>query len=187
MGQRATDPNKRPTKRQIAFCLAVLDLDDQTEAYLRVYGQQPGSSRWKVTKIASRLATQPHMRRYISELQQDAAARAGITRASVLAQISRIATSDIGNLIAADGRVPPPDQIDPDTRAAIDAMTIDEYGCIEYRFANKLAALEMLARHHGLYEPEVEAPVGCGLVRLVAELSGCVVRPQPPRVVERIA
>jgi phage terminase small subunit len=45
-----------------------------------------------------------------------------------------------------------PHQLDEDTAAAVASFKIDEYGRIEYKFWNKVDALDKLMRHLGLYE-----------------------------------
>lgn len=149
---RASSPEKRLTPQQEKFALAVVGLGDLTGAYLEVYGSGSSTSRRATTKLASRLASLPHVRRRIEELQKAAAARAGVTHDRVVAELARVALSSVRRVVDADGRLLLPNQLDEDTAAAVASFKIDEYGRIEYKFWNKVDALDKLAKYLGLYE-----------------------------------
>ncbi len=151
----------------------------QAEAYRQCY---PSTATWKPVSVhqkASRLAAEPIVAARIAEVQAGAAERAELDGAEILKEIKRLALSDIGGIMHADGkRVKLPHELDAATRAAVASFKIDEYGRIEYKFWDKNAALEKAAKIKGLYEVDNKQKADA-LGELLQGLSGNVMGPAP--------
>jgi phage terminase small subunit len=95
---------------------------------------------------------------------------AGLDAGKILAEVAKLAHSDIAGIMATDGKVKLPHELDAVTRAAVASFKIDEYGRIEYKFWDKNTALEKAMKHLGLYEKDnAQKPAALvGEVRLVA-------------------
>jgi hypothetical protein len=126
----------------------------QSEAYRQAY---PASLKWKPDVVhvrASEDAASSRIRVRIEELRRAAAAAAKLDATEVLAEVRKLAHSDIGNLMHPDGRVKLPHELDAGTRAAVKKFKIDELGRIEYEFWDKGAALDKAMKNLGLYEKD---------------------------------
>ncbi len=150
----------------------------QSEAYRETY---PASRKWKPSAVhveACELAANTKVAQRIQALCRIAAEKASLNAAEILREVRRIALSDIGELMHADGRVKLPNELDPATRATIKKFKIDELGRIEYDFWDKNNALEKAMRHLGQYEKDhTQATVGLAALR--DALVGAVVGPDP--------
>lgn len=147
------------TPKQYRFCQEyIIDLN-QTQAYIRAGYAETGAGQ-----NASLLMNNHKIKATISKLQKDRAKRLELDADKVLAQISRLAFSDIRGIFdGADGlrRVA---ELDDDTAAAVQSIKVtkkpsgeqDEHGnqqyedVVEYKLADKKAPLEMLAKHFEL-------------------------------------
>ncbi len=152
-----------------AFALNMVGGDmSASDAYRKAY---PKTKDWKpktVNEAASRLMSNSKIRARIAELQKKAAEVAVLNAKDVLEEVRRVAHSDIGGIMTADGKIKLPHELDPVTRASVASFKIDEFGRIEYKFWPKTTALEQAMKHLGLYEKDhaQQAPV-IGTVRLV--------------------
>ena len=171
--------NAKMTPARERFAQLVGSGVNQAEAYRQCY---PSSVNWKPVSVhqkASHLAAEPIVAARIAEIQAGAAERAELDGAEILKEIRRLALSDIGGIMHADGkRVKLPHELDPATRAAIASFKIDEYGRIEYKFWDKNAALEKAAKIKGLYEVDNKQKADA-LGELLQGLSGNVMGPAP--------
>jgi hypothetical protein len=151
----------------------------QADAYREAY---PASKGWKSAESvhvnAAQLAADTKVRIRIEELQQAAADQAGLDAQKVIAEVRKLAHSDIGSVMHPDGRVKLPHELDPSTRAAVKKFKIDELGRIEYEFWPKNDALDKAMRYLGLYERDNNQQAG-GLTRLRDLLRGQVVGANP--------
>lgn len=111
------------------------------------------------------LLKRPDVAEFIANARHEAATRLCISRDRVLLEISRIAFFDIRKLLRDDGKPIPVQELGDDIAAAIAGMETaterergakgDEGGTTyirKYKMADKLVALEKLAKHLGLYE-----------------------------------
>lgn len=139
---------------QEAFAAAVIGGAKQAEAYRQAY---PRSQKWKAEAVhqqASRLAALPHVAARIAAARAAVVEASGLKASRVLEEVRRLAESDIGGIMHADGRVKLPHELDAATRAAVASFKIDEFGRIEYKFWDKNAALDKAMKHLGLFEKD---------------------------------
>lgn len=151
---------------------------NQSEAYRQAF---PSSVKWKPENVrskASNLAALAHVAARIAAIQAAAAERAELDAAEIMAEIRRLAHSDIGGIMHPDGRVKLPHELDAATRAAVASFKIDEYGRIEYKFWDKNAALEKAAKIKGLYKEDNKQKADA-LSELLGSLQGNVMTPSP--------
>lgn len=150
----------------------------QAEAYRRAY---PASQKWKPASVhvkASELAADAKVARRIAELREAALQQSQLRAVEVLAEVRKLAHSDIANVMNDDGTVKLPHELDAATRSAVKKFKIDELGRIEYEFYDKGQALDKAMKHLGLYERDNRQQAG-GLAALAALLTGAVLRPRP--------
>lgn len=171
---------KQLTASQEAFARGVASGLSQAEAYRRAY---PKSQKWKAEAVhqqASRLSGLPQVSSRIAALQAQAADVAVLDRAKVLAEVAKLAHSDIAGIMFTEGEkagtVKLPHELDPATRAAVASFKIDEFGRIEYKFWDKKGALDMAMKHLGLFEIDNKQKAD-PLVELLKGLGGRVVGP----------
>jgi phage terminase small subunit len=155
-----------------------------TAAYTRAV---PGTKRSTAAEQASRLLRRLQVAAALKRARRGLARRAGIRAADVIRELARIAFVDIGSIfdLAADGPVlRPPRAIPVDTRRAIKGAkikrrrlrsrrgtdVIEEVEEVEYRFCDKVAALDKLCRHLGLYKDL--PPLAAVLALLPPDLAG---------------
>lgn len=166
-----------PQMERYAQALAVGDRS-QADCYREAY---PTCKTWKpetVHESASRLAGDRKVSARVNALKAVMAERAELNGSEILREIRKLAHSDIGSVMHADGRVKLPHELDPATRAAVKGFKIDDLGRIEYQFWDKNAALEKAMKHLGLYEKDNKQQGG-GLQALRDLLLGNVVKPEP--------
>ena len=160
--------------RQEKFAQGIAAGLTQSDAYREAY---PRSRNWasEAARVAgAKMSAIGNISVRISELRAVAAELACLDGAEVIREIKRIAMSDIGKIVDANGRIKLPHELDDATRAAIASFEIDEYGRIRYKFWDKNVALINAAKILGLFEADnkQQAPVLVGEVRLVALEAG---------------
>jgi phage terminase small subunit len=186
-GKPSTQKLQRPlTTAQERFACALAEGKRQSEAYREAY---PHSVRWKQDSVhskSSQLASHPQVKERVRELLDGAAERAEMTAADVLREAMRLARFDIRKLYRPDGTLKPIIELDDETAAAIQAVDVhEEWSGVgkrrkvtahtkKYRIADKVAALEKLFKHFGLYEKD-NGQLANPLRELAAALSGKVV------------
>lgn len=138
--------------KQELFAQRVAAGESNVDAYNAVMGK--GKRTYSTTKeMACKYAKQDVVHKRIIQIQTAGAEIAGVTASRVIEEIAKIAFSDISAI--ADGSVIKlPDQLDLQTRAAVASFEINEFGNIKYKFWDKNAALEKLAKHLGLFEKD---------------------------------
>lgn len=106
----------------------------------------------------------PQIQAAVTEARQKQSERIGISSDRALTEIARLAFFDPRKLLNADGSPKSVSELDDDTAAAVAGMEVTEefrgsgedrvfVGSVKkYKFADKNAALEKLAKHFGLYE-----------------------------------
>lgn len=164
------------TPQQEAFAMAVASGKSLAEAYRAAY---PKSLKWAESTLwphASRLSGDGKVSARIKALAQKVEERFAIDTEKLLREASRLAHSDIANIMHADGRVKLPHELDPETRAAVASFKIDEYGRIEYKFWDKNSAIERLFKHKGLFEQDNKQKTD-PLVDVLKTLGGNVLGP----------
>lgn len=138
----------------------LIDLNG-TAAYLRV---RPGAKRWTAAVQASRLLKKPNVAAAVKAGRADLARRCKVTAEKVIRELAAVAFHDPGaaaDLTSDELRLLAPRHIPLDVRKAIAGMkskrrtvtrddSTEETEEREYRFLNRLDALDKLARHLGL-------------------------------------
>lgn len=147
--------NDKPlTARQELFAQGVASGLDQSAAYRKAY---PSSLKWKeeaVRVAGAKMMALGNVSVRIKALQALSADAAVLDGAEIMREIKRVATSDIGGIMHADGRVKLPNELDAATRAAVASFEIDEYGRVKYKFWDKNTALTNAAKIKGLFEAD---------------------------------
>ena len=121
-------------------------------------------------------------------------ARTEITADKVLRELARIGFFDIRKALNADGSLKPLDQLDDDTAVAIAGIEIvemrDREGNVigpikKIRLADKLAALNKLAKHLGLLDQKLTLEKGPGdsLALLIQSIQGNSLKPVPTHAI----
>lgn len=132
---------------------------------------------------ASRLIKIDIISARISEIAGRGAERAAASVERIVQELERIAFSDITEVISIKrGRFYVTDtaKISPEVRAAISGVKKTKDG-VEVRFYDKAKALEMLARHKGMYRENIDLRVSVSLVDLVL---ASYPQPEEPKVIE---
>lgn len=143
----------------------LIDLN-ATQAAIRA-----GYSAKTAAAQASRLLTNVNIAKAISERQAERSIKTRMTAEQVLDAIAEIAQADIRGMFSPDGRLLLPEEWDDATAAAVaglDVVTVNKgEGVVEYvakiKRADRLRALDMLARHHSLYNDKLKVEVTDGL------------------------
>ena len=142
------------TRKQQMFVAEYLSDMNATAAAIRA-----GYSRRTARQMGAENLSKPYIAQAIAEAMERRAEAAGVEATRVLQELARIAFADMGQLFDAEGRLKPLSQLDADDRAAIRSLQITTRetgdGTLERKAAiqvwDKLAALEKLARHLGLF------------------------------------
>jgi phage terminase small subunit len=155
------------TPAQAKFAAGLATGMSQSAAYRESY---PRSLGWKdetVWQCASRLSADRKVAARVADLAARALELAGMQAGEVMAEVKRLAFSDIGGIYHPDGRLKKPHELDAATRASVASFEIDKDGKIKYRFWDKNAALDKAMRHLGLFEKDnLQQPPAVGTVLL---------------------
>ena len=110
-------------------------------------GKRPRAAGWK-------LLHHPEVQRMIAERAQTVAERAEMSTEAWAYELRAIAFSSIGDLFGPDGTLRAVRDLPAHVQAAIASMKVTfRSEVIKCRFYDKIAALQMVARHLGLFEP----------------------------------
>lgn len=157
----------------------LIDLN-ATQAYRRAF---PGCTYKTARSEGSRFLAKPSIVLEVQAAKQERRRQSKVKADKVIRELARIAFADIGaacDLSADEVRPLPPRQIPLDTRRAMTTLKLKrrrvlgndeasyEVEVFEYRFADKVAALDKLARHLGLFQEK--APLEVILAALPDEL-----------------
>jgi phage terminase small subunit len=137
------------TPKQEKFCQEyIVDLNGTQAAILASYSTKAAYS------TADKLLNNPDIQAKISELRQQQIARTEINADFVLQGYSDIASFRIEDVVAFDGSqviFKPMAEWTSAARAAVSSIKLDKNGNIEIKTNSKLAALDSLAKHLGLF------------------------------------
>jgi phage terminase small subunit len=150
------------TPKQHRFCEEYLIDLNATQAAIRA-----GYSAANADKIGSELLGKTRVHDEVDRLKSARSQKVGITAERVLAAIAEIAFGDIRKMFDAEGRLLKPENWDDETSASVagmDVVTVQAgEGAVEYvakiKRTDRLRALDMLARHHSLYNDKLEVNV----------------------------
>lgn len=162
---------KKITILEEACCMAYMkNGGNQSEAFR---ASHKSAAKWKPESIwqnASKLFARPHVKSCLNELKERAREIADeeldIDIKRVLLEYSRIAFADIRTIFSDSGSLIHPADLDDDIAGAVSSIDIvsrtekGEGTCVDrthkIRLANKLAALDSLARYLGLFDGPVD-------------------------------
>lgn len=159
---------------QDTFCREYLKDLNGTAAAIRA-----GYTETSAKSQASRLLADDRIQERIAQLNAERMARVQVDADTVLRELLRIATSDIGEAFKDDGGLKPLKEIPTDIRRAIQSIEIDElfdgFGQDRHqightkklKFWDKTKALEMLGKHLKLFTEKIEVSGSLTLEALV--------------------
>lgn len=170
------------TVKQEAFVMAYMESGNASRAYREVYDAEhmkPGT----VWTEACLLLQNPKVAKRVRGLRDQITERLLMTKADVIAETTKLATFDVRRLFDADGAPIPFHELDADTAACIVGIEVlEEFEGVgkdrkfigftkKYKVADKKGALDMLAKHHGIYEKDNEQKLN-PLVELLKGMGG---------------
>jgi phage terminase small subunit len=162
------------TPTQELFAQQVVLGKTQAEAYRLAH---PKAKSWKDEAAhveASKLANSPKVLLRIQELQRELWERDTATRERTIAEISRIALSDIRKLFNVDGTLKRVDELPEEVAAALAQIEYNDDGQVrKVKLWDKNAALEKLCKILGLFEKD-NRQRSDPLTELLGALSGNV-------------
>jgi phage terminase small subunit len=162
---------KRLTSQQELFCQSFASGLTQIDAYKKAY---PKSEKWKPEALrvaGAKMMARGNVSVRIQVFQAASADLAELDGAEIMREIKRVALSDIGSIMHADGKVKLPNELDAATRAAVASFEIDEYGRVKYKFWDKNTALANAGKIVGLFKEDNKQKAD-GLLGLLSGLSG---------------
>ena len=104
------------------------------------------------TSAGYRMLQKTAVRARLAERAQAVAELATMNTANWAAEVRALAFGRIGDLLGPDGQLVPVALLAPHVQAMIAGVKVSRKGVVEYKLAPKAPALEMMARHLGLFE-----------------------------------
>ena len=145
----------RLTPKQARFVAEYLVDLNATQAAIRA-----GYSDRHASEIGYTLIQKSTVQSAIEAAQRERSARTGVTADRVVQEIARVAFSSLRDVMTwgpAGAQVRPDNEITPEAAAAIAEIAETNTG-VKVKLHNKVAALEQLAKHVGLYNDRATAP-----------------------------
>ena len=179
---------RKLTPKQAAFVEEhAIDMN-ATQAAIRA-GYSAKTAGW----IGPQLLAKTHIAEAIAKARVDRSIRTEVTADRVIQELARIAFADPRKLFTPEGTLKPLDQIDDDTRGALAIEVFqgtDADGNPTFsrkvKFADKLVALDKLARHLGMFNDKIKL-VGDKdnpLLLLIQRIQGSAIKPVHEGVVD---
>lgn len=162
------------TPQQELFAQQVVSGKSLSDAYRVAY---PRSLKWSQSTVhaeSSRMASHHKVAARVRSMQAVSAEVAIFKDADILREIKSLALVDIGGIVGDGGEFKMLHELSPELRAAVASFKIDKDGVIEYKFWNKLEALEKAMKHRGLYEKDNDQQAN-PLRELLDSLGGAVI------------
>ena len=165
------------TERQKRFADEYLIDLNATRAYKAAY---PSVKKDEAARVnGCRMLTNANIQAYIAERQRDRQERTEITQDMVVRELAAVAFADVTEIVEIDDRgivcIKPTADLTEDQRRAIAGIKETKFGT-EIKMNDKLAALELLGRHLGMFKDKVEvsglAVAQSKLDALVAQMRG---------------
>ena len=138
----------RLTPKQACFVEEYLTDLNATQAAIRA-----GYSPKMAGRIGFQLLEKSGIQAAIQAAQRERSARTGVTADRVVQEIARVAFASLSDVMTwgpSGAQVRPDNEITPEAVAAIAEITETNFG-VKVKLHNKVAALEQLAKHVGLY------------------------------------
>lgn len=167
----AIDQDTGMTDKMIRFCHEyIVDLNG-TQAAIRA-----GYSENSANEISSENLAKPRIKEYIDRLKKDRAERLGITADKVLAELSRLAFSNVQEIFTPTDGFKRVSELDEDTARAIQSVKVTkkpagangdgqmEYDdVVEYKMNDKKSSLDLLAKHLGIAAEQINVSGAIGV------------------------
>jgi phage terminase small subunit len=146
----------------------LIDANRMAAALRAGFAPSAGTHVWKLMR-------KPEIRYAITKAQRDRARRTHVTRERVLLELARIAFADLARVASWEGgdvAMKPLETLTDNEAAAISGLGAADAdgGAIGVSLHDKDFALEVLARHYGLYADGADEPTPSGHERLMARL-----------------
>jgi hypothetical protein len=109
-------------------------------------------ARW-ATQYGHELLQRESVKRLLAERAAEVAKDASLSVSAWAAQLRAVLYSDVGDLYGPNGDLLPPDMLPEHVRRAVSVVKSTN-GALEYRFWDKIGALQIAARHLGLFEKD---------------------------------
>jgi hypothetical protein len=176
----AAHPEVGLTPKQERFARLIAEGFGQSDAYRQAYDVRSSGSANAVAVEASRLVQHPQVALTIATLRSQATAQAthgfAVSRARVIAEMYRMATYDPRQLLDADGKPLPLNELPDEIASAVEQVDVlvDAEGrptAFRYKLARKAAHLEQTAKALGMFE-EDHRQRSASLASALAELAG---------------
>src|SRR5215475_197178 len=135
------------TPMQARFVTEYLVDLHQRNAAIRA-GYSPDSA----DTIASQVMKLPQVQAEIAQRTAAFAARAAVSKENILATLKAIAFADYTKAFSVDWQLVSPQEIPEDLRLCINEIIPLKDGTVRVKFADRTRALELLAKHLGLFE-----------------------------------
>jgi len=143
------------TNKQNKFCQEyIIDLN-ATQAAIRA-----GYSKNTARIIGSENLTKPDIQQKLAELQAETAKRNEVNVDMIIVELKELGFSNIADFMY-DGKMLPLAEVEKDRLKAVSQVKLtrtsnddSERETIEFKFYDKLSALDKLARHLGFYEKD---------------------------------
>jgi phage terminase small subunit len=140
------------TERRRRFVAEYLIDRNGTAAYRRAF---PGAAYTTARTESSRLLANPNIRAEVDAARREHACRCRVSRDRIIRELAAVAFADIGDVIGDDWRPLPLTEIPPAARRTVARLSIrrapDGSESVSVVLCSKLAALDKLCRHLGLY------------------------------------
>ena len=112
-----------------------------------------GSPPRNASSAGYKMLPRPEVQSMLSQSAQRVANKIGLDIHTWAEQLQAVVGSDIGELIGVDGQLIPLSVLPRHVRRAIAGTKMTKYGR-EYKFWDKVGALQIMARHLGLFEKD---------------------------------
>lgn len=143
--------SKPLTPKQEKFCQEYMVDLNGTQAAIRA-----GYSQKTAYSMAEKLLKKPEIKAKVAQSRQEQELRTMIDTDWVVQRYGEIANFKIDDILSFDGRqvtFKPMSEWTPDTKGAVSSIKLDRNGnVVEVKTHSKIAALEALARHVGLFD-----------------------------------
>ena len=154
--------NLRFTARMEKFCHEYLIDLNATQAAIR-----SKYSKKTANRMASENLSKPVIQARIKELQAELQKNTGVTAESVVAELAKVGFSNIKDFIESDNNITDLSDLPRELTAAVESVQADirhDSGDsdgytekVKFKLHSKLAALDQLGRHLGLFEKDKPA------------------------------
>ena len=152
------------TEKQKRFCDQYLIHLNATQAYIDAgYStHRRTSASTEGSRLLGNLNIQIYLKKRMDEIQR----RTEITQDRVLNEYAKIAFFDPRKLLQEDGRPLKISKLDDESAGAIAGLDVSEdtmgFDITNYKIANKLGALDSIARHLGMFNDSMKHEFGKG-------------------------